>query len=66
MIKGLPTHSFCFLQEQQTISVAKAGIITTLNARTSICACANPIGSRWNKNLSVPKNVDLPPPLLSR
>ncbi|ORX45319.1 MCM-domain-containing protein [Hesseltinella vesiculosa] len=54
------------VMEQQTISVAKAGIITTLNARTSICACANPIGSRWNKNLSVPANVDLPPPLLSR
>ncbi|KAI9310604.1 MCM2/3/5 family-domain-containing protein [Dichotomocladium elegans] len=54
------------VMEQQTISVAKAGIITTLNARTSICACANPIGSRWNKNLSVPQNVDLPPPLLSR
>ncbi|KAF7723233.1 hypothetical protein EC973_002171 [Apophysomyces ossiformis] len=54
------------VMEQQTISVAKAGIITTLNARTSICACANPIGSRWNKNLSVPANVNLPPPLLSR
>ncbi|KAI8093568.1 MCM2/3/5 family-domain-containing protein [Halteromyces radiatus] len=54
------------VMEQQTISVAKAGIITTLNARTSICACANPIGSRWNKNLSVPGNLDLPPPLLSR
>lgn len=48
------------------MSVAKAGIITTLNARTSICACANPIGSRWNKHLSVPANLDLPPPLLSR
>ncbi|CAO3631076.1 unnamed protein product [Mucor hiemalis] len=54
------------VMEQQTISVAKAGIITTLNARTSICASANPIGSRWNKNLSVPANLDLPPPLLSR
>ncbi|CAO3624659.1 unnamed protein product [Cunninghamella echinulata] len=54
------------VMEQQTISVAKAGIITTLNARTSICACANPIGSRWNKNLSVPGNLNLPPPLLSR
>ncbi|KAI8374534.1 MCM2/3/5 family-domain-containing protein [Radiomyces spectabilis] len=54
------------VMEQQTISVAKAGIITTLNARTSICACANPIGSRWNKNMSVPANLDLPPPLLSR
>ncbi|EIE86614.1 hypothetical protein RO3G_11325 [Rhizopus delemar RA 99-880] len=54
------------VMEQQTISVAKAGIITTLNARTSICASANPIGSRWNKNLSVPANLNLPPPLLSR
>ncbi|KAI8997404.1 MCM2/3/5 family-domain-containing protein [Pilobolus umbonatus] len=54
------------VMEQQTISVAKAGIITTLNARTSICACANPIGSRWNSRWSVPANLDLPPPLLSR
>ncbi|KAI8971815.1 MCM2/3/5 family-domain-containing protein [Mycotypha africana] len=54
------------VMEQQTISVAKAGIITTLNARTSICASANPIGSRWNKQLSVPANLNLPPPLLSR
>ncbi|KAI7869037.1 MCM2/3/5 family-domain-containing protein [Spinellus fusiger] len=54
------------VMEQQTISVAKAGIITTLNARTSICASANPIGSRWNKNMSVPANLNLPPPLLSR
>ncbi|KAI9485619.1 MAG: MCM2/3/5 family-domain-containing protein [Benjaminiella poitrasii] len=54
------------VMEQQTISVAKAGIITTLNARTSICASANPIGSRWNKHLSVPANLNLPPPLLSR
>ncbi|ORY93281.1 MCM2/3/5 family-domain-containing protein [Syncephalastrum racemosum] len=54
------------VMEQQTISVAKAGIITTLNARTSICASANPIGSRWDKKLSVPANLNLPPPLLSR
>ncbi|KAL9555809.1 hypothetical protein MBANPS3_002179 [Mucor bainieri] len=54
------------VMEQQTISVAKAGIITTLNARTSICASANPIGSRWNKTMSVPANLNLPPPLLSR
>jgi DNA replication licensing factor MCM4 len=52
--------------EQQTVSVAKAGIITTLNARTSILASANPIGSRYNPALSVPQNIDLPPTLLSR
>ena len=54
------------VMEQQTISVAKAGIITTLNARTSILACANPINSKFDMKLSVPQNVNLPPPLMSR
>ncbi|EPS44070.1 hypothetical protein H072_1953 [Dactylellina haptotyla CBS 200.50] len=54
------------VMEQQTVSIAKAGIITTLNARTSILASANPIGSKYNPNLSVPKNIDLPPTLMSR
>ncbi|OLL24127.1 DNA replication licensing factor mcm4 [Neolecta irregularis DAH-3] len=54
------------VMEQQTVSIAKAGIITTLNARTSILASANPIGSKYNPNLPVPKNIDLPPTLLSR
>lgn len=54
------------VMEQQTVSVAKAGIITTLNARASILASANPIGSRYNPNMSVPQNIDLPPTLLSR
>lgn len=52
--------------EQQTISIAKAGIITTLNARTSILASANPINSRYDPSLPVTSNIDLPPPLLSR
>lgn len=52
--------------EQQTVSIAKAGIITSLNARTSILASANPIGSKYNPNLPVPQNIDLPPTLLSR
>lgn len=54
------------VMEQQTISIAKAGIITTLNARTSILASANPIHSRYDPNLPVTSNIDLPPPLLSR
>ncbi|ODV78214.1 MCM-domain-containing protein [Suhomyces tanzawaensis NRRL Y-17324] len=54
------------VMEQQTISIAKAGIITTLNARTSILASANPIHSRYDPNLPVTQNIDLPPPLLSR
>lgn len=54
------------VMEQQTVSIAKAGIITTLNARTSVLASANPVGSKYNPNLPVPQNIDLPPTLLSR
>ncbi|BEI90425.1 uncharacterized protein CcaverHIS019_0304950 [Cutaneotrichosporon cavernicola] len=54
------------VMEQQTVSIAKAGIITTLNARTSILAAANPIGSKYNPKLPVPANIDLPPTLISR
>ncbi|TXT10831.1 hypothetical protein VHUM_02336 [Vanrija humicola] len=54
------------VMEQQTVSIAKAGIITTLNARTSILAAANPIGSRYNPKLPIPANIDLPPTLISR
>ncbi|KAG8859694.1 hypothetical protein FRB96_004268 [Tulasnella sp. 330] len=55
-----------FLQEQQTVSIAKAGIITTLNARTSILAAANPVGSKYNINWPITRNIDLPPTLISR
>ena len=54
------------VMEQQTISVAKAGIIATLNARTSVLACANPLGSRYNPTMSVVENIQLPPSLMSR
>lgn len=52
--------------EQQTVSITKAGIIATLNARTSILASANPVDSRYNPRLSVVENIRLPPTLLSR
>ncbi len=48
------------------MSIAKAGIIASLNARTSILASANPLESRYNPNLSVVENIKLPPTLLSR
>ncbi|KAK7049821.1 MCM DNA helicase complex subunit [Paramarasmius palmivorus] len=54
------------VMEQQTVSVAKAGIITTLNARTSILAAANPIGSKYDPDLPITRNIDLPPTLISR
>ena len=48
------------------MSVAKAGIISTLNARTSVLASANPVGSRYNPRASIIDNIQLPPSLLSR
>lgn len=52
--------------EQQTVSVAKAGIICSLNSRTAILAAANPVNSKYDPKLSVVDNIRLPPTLLSR
>lgn len=54
------------VMEQQTLSIAKAGIICQLNARTSILAAANPIESQWNKNKTIIENIHLPHTLMSR
>ncbi|KII65571.1 Maternal DNA replication licensing factor mcm6 [Thelohanellus kitauei] len=52
--------------EQQTISITKAGIKATLNARTSILAAANPIGGRYDRSKNLRKNIALSTPLISR
>ncbi|KAF2880379.1 hypothetical protein ILUMI_25795 [Ignelater luminosus] len=54
------------VMEQQTISIAKAGIMTTLNARVSILAAANPAYGRYNPKRTIEQNIQLPAALLSR
>jgi len=52
--------------EQQTVSVAKGGIVATLNARTSILAAANPVFGKYDDYRNIVENVNLPTPLLTR
>jgi DNA replication licensing factor MCM5 len=65
----LPTrhaHTQVQAMEQQTISVAKAGITTILNSRCSVLAAANPRYGRYDDTKSIADNIDLLPTILSR
>ena len=52
--------------EQQTISITKAGVKATLNARTSILAAANPISGRYDRTKSLKQNIQMTAPIMSR
>ena len=52
--------------EQQSISISKAGIVTSLQARCSVIAAANPIGGRYDSTKTFAGNVELTDPILSR
>ncbi|MFA5364624.1 MAG: minichromosome maintenance protein MCM [Candidatus Bathyarchaeia archaeon] len=54
------------VMEQHTVSVAKGGIVATLNARTSILAAANPTLGRYDPYRTVSENISLPVTILSR
>jgi replicative DNA helicase Mcm len=54
------------VMEQQTCSVAKGGIVATLNARTSILSAANPLYGKYDPFKNITENVNLPVPLLTR
>ncbi|KAH6809820.1 minichromosome maintenance family protein [Perilla frutescens var. frutescens] len=52
--------------EQQSISISKAGIVTSLQARCSVIAAANPIGGRYDSSKTFSQNVELTDPIVSR
>jgi replicative DNA helicase Mcm len=54
------------VMEQQSASIAKGGIVATLNARTSILAAANPLFGKYDQFKNLTENVNLPIPLLTR
>lgn len=47
------------VMEQQTLSIAKAGILCQLNARTAILAAANPVGSKWDSSKTIIDNIQV-------
>eukprot|EP00917_Polyrhabdina_sp_WS-2016_P012194 GHVP01026848.1.p1 GENE.GHVP01026848.1~~GHVP01026848.1.p1 ORF type:complete len:794 (+),score=142.23 GHVP01026848.1:206-2587(+) len=59
-------QTFLEAMEQQTVSIAKAAIVCTLFARTSVVAAANPKEGAFRENKSLAENFHLPLPLLSR
>ena len=52
--------------ESNTVSIAKAGFVATLNARTSVLAAANPVSGKYDPFKNLLENIDLPVPLVNR
>ena len=63
---GADHNALLEVMEQQSISVAKAGVVCNLAARTSVIAAANPVGGHYNRGKTVAENIKLNTALLSR
>ncbi|GLE01147.1 hypothetical protein PINS_up009977 [Pythium insidiosum] len=63
---GIDYQALLEAMEQQSISIAKAGIVCNLNSRTSVIAAANPSGGHYNRSRSVGENLKMKAALLSR
>ena len=59
-------HALLEAMEQQSVSIAKAGIVCSLPTRTSVIAAANPVGGHYNKEKTVSENLKMGTALLSR
>ncbi|XP_066143842.1 DNA helicase MCM8-like [Euwallacea fornicatus] len=64
----MPTQHACLLEamEQQSISIAKAGMVCSLPTRPTILVAANPVGGHYNKDKTVAENLKMGSPMLSR
>ncbi|XP_066254993.1 DNA helicase MCM8-like [Euwallacea similis] len=64
----MPTQHACLLEamEQQSISIAKAGMVCSLPTRPTILVAANPVGGHYNKGKTVAENLKMGSPMLSR
>ena len=52
--------------EQQSVSVAKAGVVATLPSRSAVIAAANPVGGHYSRGKTISENIKLPSAVISR
>jgi DNA helicase MCM8 len=59
-------HALLEAMEQQCVSIAKSGVLTSLKCRTAVIAAANPVGGHYRKNKSISENLKMNSAFISR